>query len=174
LLIPKQNRVILTAGIDVTHLDAHMGAVNMPEFVDIYLRLGRDYKVPILLVRDIVRFYPTQYSEPLVTERYNAAVTEARADGFPIFELLSETPWHRESDAETTYHEIFRSIPYGLSFFAFHFNAPGDFEVVEPEYARIRTEEYALFKTPKIAEWLKEYGLEAVGFRDMRNSLRSQ
>jgi predicted glycoside hydrolase/deacetylase ChbG (UPF0249 family) len=49
----------LAAGIDVTHLDAHMGAVNMPEFVDIYLRLGRDYKVPILLVRDIVRFYPT-------------------------------------------------------------------------------------------------------------------
>ena len=72
----------LAAGIDVTHLDAHMGAVNMPEFVDIYLRLGRNYKVPILLVRDIVRFYPTQYSEPLVMERYNAAVSEARADGF--------------------------------------------------------------------------------------------
>jgi hypothetical protein len=164
----------LAAGIDVTHLDAHMGAVNMPEFVDIYLRLGRDYKVPILLVRDLVRFYPAQLSEPVATERYNAAVNEARADGFPIFELISETPWHRETDAETTYHEIFQSVPYGLSFFAFHFNAPGDFEVVEPEYARIRTEEYALFKTAKIAEWLKEYGLETVGFRDMRNNLRSQ
>jgi predicted glycoside hydrolase/deacetylase ChbG (UPF0249 family) len=164
----------LAAGIDVTHLDAHMGAVNMPEFVDIYLRLGRDYKVPILLVRDIVRFYPDQHSEPLARERYNAVVAEAQAEGFPIFELISETPWHRESDAETTYHEIFRSVPYGLSFFAFHFNAPGDFEVVEPEYARIRTEEYALFKTPKIAEWLKEYGAEAVGFRDMRTNLRSR
>jgi hypothetical protein len=164
----------LAAGIDVTHLDAHMGAVNMPEFVDIYLRLGRDYKVPILLVRDLVRFYPAQLSEPVATERYNAAVNEARADGFPIFELMSETPWHRETDAETTYHKIFQSVPYGLSFFAFHFNAPGDFEVVEPEYARIRTEEYALFKTAKIAEWLKEYGLETVGFRDMRNNLRSQ
>jgi hypothetical protein len=164
----------LAAGIDVTHLDAHMGAVNMPEFVDIYLRLGRDYKVPILLVRDIVRFYPTQYSEPLARDRYNAAVTEARADGFPICELISETPWHRESDLETTYHEIFRSVPYGLSFFAFHFNTPGDFEVVEPEYARIRTEEYALFKTPKISEWLREYSLETVGFRDIRSSLRSR
>ena len=30
----------LAAGIDVTHLDAHMGAVMMPEFVDIYYRLG--------------------------------------------------------------------------------------------------------------------------------------
>ena len=88
--------------------------------------------------------------------------------------MISETPWHRESDAETTYQEIFRSVPYGLSFFAFHFNTPGDFELVEPEYARIRTEEYALFKTPKISEWLREYGLETVGFRDIRSSLRSQ
>jgi predicted glycoside hydrolase/deacetylase ChbG (UPF0249 family) len=163
----------LAAGIDVTHLDAHMGAVNMPEFVDIYLRLGRDYKVPILLVRDIVRFYPDQYSEPLAMERYNVAVADARADGFPIFEFMSETPWQRASDAETTYHEIFRSVPEGLSFFAFHFNAPGDFEVVEPEYAPIRTEEYALFNTRKIGEWLREYGLETAGFREMRDSLRA-
>jgi hypothetical protein len=107
-------------------------------------------------------------------ERYNAAVSEARADGFPICELISETPWHRESDAETTYQEIFRIVPYGLSFFAFHFNTPGDFELVEPEYAHIRTEEYALFKTPKIREWLREFCLETVGFRDIRSSLRSQ
>jgi chitin disaccharide deacetylase len=165
--------IALAAGIDVTHLDAHMGAVNMPEFVDIYLRLGRDYKVPILLVRDIVRFYPHQYSEPLAMERYNAAIADARADGFPIFEFISETPWHRTTDAETTYNEIFRSVPDGLSFFALHFNAPGDFEVVEPEYAPIRTEEYALFRTRKIGEWLREYGVEAIGFREMRDSLRS-
>jgi hypothetical protein len=30
-----------------------MGAAYMPEFVDIYLRLGRAYGVPILLVKDI-------------------------------------------------------------------------------------------------------------------------
>jgi predicted glycoside hydrolase/deacetylase ChbG (UPF0249 family) len=164
----------LAIGIDVTHLDAHMGAVNMPEFVDIYLRLGRDYKLPILLVRNMAQFNPYLHSEPLARERYDAVVNEAQADGFPIFESASETPWHRQSDAETAYHEIFQGVPFGLSFFAFHFNAAGDFEAVEPEYARIRTEEYALFKTRKIADWLEEYGLELVGFRDMRNSLRSQ
>src|SRR5262245_17234171 len=30
----------LAAGIDVTHLDAHMGAVLAPEFAGIYVRLG--------------------------------------------------------------------------------------------------------------------------------------
>ena len=60
-----------------------------------------------------------------------------------------------------------------MSFLAFHFNAPGDFDVVEPEEAHIRTEEYALFRTPQIAKWLRQYGLDAIGFRKMRDDLRS-
>ena len=32
----------LSAGLDVTHLDAHMGTIVCPEFVDIYLKLGKD------------------------------------------------------------------------------------------------------------------------------------
>jgi predicted glycoside hydrolase/deacetylase ChbG (UPF0249 family) len=81
----------LATGIDVTHLDGHMGAAHMPEFVDIYLRLGRDYRVPILLVKDIVPSNPVQYSEAPSVERYNAVVAEARKDGFPIFEMMLET-----------------------------------------------------------------------------------
>ncbi|HEV3211720.1 MAG TPA: hypothetical protein VGY91_15795 [Chthoniobacterales bacterium] len=86
---------------------------------------------------------------------------------------MIETPRHRLNDAHNAYHEIFRNIPDGLTFLAFHFNAPGDFEIVEPEYAHIRTDEYALFMTPQIAEWLREYGLEAVGFRKIRHKLTS-
>jgi chitin disaccharide deacetylase len=163
----------LAGGIDVTHLDDHMGAVNMPEFVDIYLRLGRDYKLPILLVKNLERCNPILYSEPLTIQRYDAVVAEARAEGFPLFEVVLETPWQRMTDAETAYREMFCSISDGLTSLALHFNAPGDFEEVEPDYAHIRTEEYALFKTPRIAEWVREYSLEIVGFREIRDSLRS-
>jgi predicted glycoside hydrolase/deacetylase ChbG (UPF0249 family) len=163
-----------SAGIDVTHLDAHMGAVNMPEFVDVYLRLGREYRLPILLVKDLVRCNPNQYSERDTTERYAAVAAKAEAEGFPIFEVLLETPWQRVTDAETAYREMFYSIPNGLSFLALHFNAPGDYHVVEPEYVHIRTEEYALFKTARIAEWTRENNLEIVGFRGMRDRMRSK
>ena len=163
----------LAAGIDVTHFDAHMGSMNMPEFVEIYLRLARDYKVPILLVEDIVRCNPAQYADPLTKERYDAVVAEARQAGFPIFETMIETPWHRLDDTQNAYHEIFRNIPDGLTYLAFHFNAPGDFETVEPEYAHIRADEYELFRTPQIAEWLREYYLETIGFRKIRDSLRA-
>ncbi len=40
----------LGAGIDVTHLDTHMGAVlAKPEFIEAYLSVGLQFKVPVLL-----------------------------------------------------------------------------------------------------------------------------
>ena len=41
----------LAAGIDVTHLDAHMGTVLMPRFVDIYRRLAVEYRLPAFALR---------------------------------------------------------------------------------------------------------------------------
>jgi len=40
---------------------------------------------------------------------------------------------------------------------------------VNPEFAHIRTEEYALFRTGKIAAWVKEFGLEVIGILDYSN-----
>jgi len=41
----------LAAGIDVTHLDAHMGTALLPPFGEIYARLASDYRVPVFAVR---------------------------------------------------------------------------------------------------------------------------
>lgn len=42
-------------GIDVTHFDTHMGTLlATPEFAKVYIRLGHEYKVPVLLHRGLV------------------------------------------------------------------------------------------------------------------------
>jgi predicted glycoside hydrolase/deacetylase ChbG (UPF0249 family) len=169
-----QIEATLAAGIDVTHLDAHMGTVLCPEFVDIYVQLGLDYKLPILLVKDYNTFNPRSYSGPMSNDNYNAALERARANGFAVFDLVQETVWDRQSDAESTYLEIFRGLPDGLTFLSLHFNAPGDFEVIEPSHAHIRTDEYALFKSGRTQRWAEELGLEIVGMRELRNDLRSR
>ena len=161
------------AGIDVTHLDAHMGTAQMPEFTAIYRRLGREYRLPVLLVKDLDRYNPASYAGPLDPAPYDAEVAAARAAGEPIFEIVFETPWARKTDAETAYRAIFAEIPDGLTFLSMHFNAPGDFETVNPEAAHIRTEEYALFRTGKIAEWAKQFGVDIIGMRAMRDEMRA-
>jgi predicted glycoside hydrolase/deacetylase ChbG (UPF0249 family) len=41
----------LDAGIDVTHLDAHMGTCLLPPFAEIYAALARDYRLPVFAIR---------------------------------------------------------------------------------------------------------------------------
>ncbi len=86
---------------------------------------------------------------------------------------MPETPWQRGRDTEAAYRDMFAMIPDGLTFLSLHFNAPGDFEAIEPEYAHIRTEEYALFKTRLIRDWVDQHGLTIIGLRAMRERLRS-
>jgi hypothetical protein len=150
-----------------------MGTAQMPEFTAILRRLGQDYRLPVLLVQDLSRYNPASYAGPLDTAPYDAEVAAARGAAEPIFEIAFETPWARETDAETAYREIFANIPEGLTFLSMHFNQPGDFEVINPEGARIRTEEYALFRTPRIGEWIGEFGIDLIGMRALRDELRA-
>jgi len=41
----------LDAGIDVTHLDAHMGTCLLPPFAEIYAALARAYQLPVFAIR---------------------------------------------------------------------------------------------------------------------------
>ena len=164
---------VLATGIDVTHLDAHMGAVMMPEFVEIYYRLGKDYNLPILLVKDLRRFNPMSYAGAARTETYDSVVARAREAGEPIFDLVVESPWGRQTDAETAYRRMFAEIQEGLTYLSLHFNKPGDFEVIEPDHAHIRTEEYAVFKSGLVAELVAAHGVDVIGMRQIRDRLRA-
>jgi predicted glycoside hydrolase/deacetylase ChbG (UPF0249 family) len=170
-----QIEAALAAGIDVTHFDAHMGTAQMPEFIRIYRRLGHEYRVPVLLVKDLSRYNPASYAGPVNAADYEAEIAVARADGDPIFDIVHETLWLRTADAETDYYRsIFSDIPEGLTFFSMHFNTPGDFEAVNLWSSRFRTEEYALFRTPLVKKWIEEFQLEVIGMRGFREELRAR
>jgi chitin disaccharide deacetylase len=44
---------LLDDGVDITHFDSHMFVAFAPKVLKIYARLGREYKVPVLLTNDI-------------------------------------------------------------------------------------------------------------------------
>jgi predicted glycoside hydrolase/deacetylase ChbG (UPF0249 family) len=168
-----QIEVAVAAGIDITHFDAHMGTAQMPEFTAIARKLAAEYRVPMLLVKDLTRYNPASYAGPLDPAPYDAEVALARRAGEPVFDIVHETPWARTTDAETAYRAIFAAIEPGLTFLSMHFNQPGDFETINPEGARIRTEEYALFRTGRIREWIEEFDIELIGMKPLRDALRA-
>ncbi|HXQ15693.1 MAG TPA: ChbG/HpnK family deacetylase [Caulobacteraceae bacterium] len=162
----------IAGGVDVTHLDAHCGAVMSAEFLDIYRRLGAAYDLPIVLMHRFEGGNPRPAGRPALPDPLVQAAQQAAAQGEPVFDLFYETPWDRAAEAEGVYRDILACAVDGLSFCAFHFNAPGDFEAVEPQFARYRTDEYALFSSGKIEPLLAEFGIELIGMREIRDRRR--
>jgi predicted glycoside hydrolase/deacetylase ChbG (UPF0249 family) len=164
----------LAMGIDVTHFDAHQYAAMAPEFVSIYARLGREYRVPVMLPRHFADLdYQANLGEVDLTV-YPWIVDRLSELDHPLMDIVSETPWRRDTDAASAYRRMLSALPAGLSFLALHFNAPGEIEAIEPGSAHIRTEEYAAFASPDFAAWLQDQDLRLVGFREFRAALRSR
>lgn len=164
------------AGIDVTHLDAHMGAALSPEFCDIYVRLGKEYRLPILLTSTIAAYTPNDNLVGVTEEQHARGVAKARAEGFEIFDAALQTTWGRPRSrpAEPAYKALIEGIGEGLTFICFHFNAPGELELIEPRSAYIRTEEYDVFRSPAFAAWLRGQDLDIIGMRPLRDELRAR
>ena len=162
----------IAVGIDVTHLDAHMGAAMTAEFCDIYVRLGAEYRLPILLTSRIADYGPRHCFEDFAEDVHAQHVASARAAGLPIFETVPETPWVHLDDVETVYRQMIGGVPAGLNMFSLHCNAPGDIEAIEPDNFAIRTKEYSLFRKPSFRVWLEQQGLHLTGFRALRDALR--
>lgn len=163
----------IAGGVDVTHLDTHCGAVMRPKLLPIYRRLGEDYDLPIVLMRRVEGGNPRPPGTAMWRE-FEQALDAAVACGDPVFDLFFETPWDRMVDAESVYSEAIANVPEGITFFAFHFSAPGDVEAVgPPDRAHYRTDEYALFNSGKIEPVLAKHGVTLIGMREVRDRRRT-
>ena len=163
----------IAAGIDVTHIDSHMGALLCPEFVETYAKVALDYHLPALFTRTYADYDPRHNLGDLSdTGPLGRAVASAEAAGIVPADQVLETPFARKGDPKPAYDALMARIKPGLNFLALHFNAPGEIEAIEPGSAHIRTEEYALFQDPNFTGPLLA-GAELLGMRAFRDRMRA-
>ncbi len=54
-----------------------------------------------------------------------------------------------------------------------HFNDVGDFEVIEPDKAHIRTEEYDFLQQDLIHDWARRLDIRSIGMGELRDKYRA-
>lgn len=164
----------LAAGIDITHLDAHMGAALAPELIDVYVALGRAYNLPVLLPRDPAGYLGVLNMGPVDPAVLADQARAAEAAGLPLFDHFGMTPGADSARARQAYEGLVEATPPGLSFLAFHCNAPGDIETIVPPRAQWRIDEYNLFRDPGFLAWVAGRDIHLIGFRPIRDWWRGQ
>ncbi|MXW59444.1 MAG: ChbG/HpnK family deacetylase [Acidimicrobiia bacterium] len=164
----------LAAGINVTHLDAHMGSALAPEWCDRYVAVGIDYGVPVLICDSLAAYGPNRHvassaEAQAADEGIKAAAAQARAAGMPVFDLVLETDFSRPPQEPADYQGMLGNLDDSFIFCAFHPNSPGgaEIEVIEPDTFHVRTDEYELFGTAGWKEWLIGQPYELASMADL-------
>ncbi len=165
----------IAAGLDVTHLDAHMGAALAPEWCDRYVALGVEYRIPALITHDLASYGPNNHLTGTAEETFAEFVALARSAGMPVFDRVLETDFRRSRGAAVDYATMLTGVVDDLVYCAFHpcRPGPGEVERIDHEWWHVRTDEYGLFRTPGWAAWLREQQFEPVGMRSLRDTWRA-
>lgn len=165
----------LAFGMDVTHLDTHMGAAVLPSLIEIYCRLGREYDLPVLLPRHS-RTYLSVLKHDAVgpADFWDDTVGRMLAAGMPLVDDFRMTPGVPTEQSDAAYRELLETLPEGITFVALHPNAPGDIEAIIPPRAHFRTDEHRILGSGRFQEWSTAAQIQLLGMRPLRSLMRAQ
>lgn len=162
----------LEAGIDVTHLDSHMGTVFNPKFVDVYVGLARDYRLPVFIPR-LRRGALEEHALPPMLERYQSLIEGAEAEGFPVFDHFDSNSLHFEPGTGVDHNrKRIAGLGAGVSYLITHCARGGpELESITGDW-RQRDEEHRIYSDGTIARHLREEGIRTLGMRPLRDLVR--
>lgn len=151
-------------GVDPTHFDSHMGTLfSSPEFLKVYIALGREYKVPVMLINQITNAYPSAGS--LVNE--NDVI---------IDRVYIASPDDYKNGMEAFYTKTLQSVAAGVNCLIIH-AAYDDNEMKAVtagfvDYgAAWRQADFNFFTSEACRQLLKDQKIQLITWREIRDKL---
>jgi predicted glycoside hydrolase/deacetylase ChbG (UPF0249 family) len=164
----------LAAGIDVTHIDSHMGASFSPAFLPGYLAAGAAGRVP--------NFVPRLSAAPVVegahVEEWTAERTTMQQDletrGLPLVDFFDLMPLDHHQDRVAEAMALFDALPAGLSYVILHpaVDTP-ELRAVTPADWPARVADYTAFCSAELRIHVRNTGVQVIGWRTIRDAMRS-
>jgi hypothetical protein len=157
----NQIKKAINNGIDVTHLDAHMYASRSnKELLDIYVKLGREFKVPVLLTRqEPVLQTITLNSKDIVVDQLYQAMEEDYDINLSIY-----------------YRSVLKDLKPGLSCLLIH-PAYDDNETKAVTLGYVywgaswRQNDFDFFTSQECKELLEENNIKLITWGEIRNKI---
>ena len=164
----------LAAGIDITHIDTHMGTVFHPALLPVYLEIAQRYRVPAMLPRlEEARIRAMGF--PAEMAAYFAAQLHIlEANGLPLLDtLLSVDLGQPEERLEQTLRQL-EALPTGVRYFILHPSKDTpELRAIAPDW-RARVADYEVFCDDTVRRYLQTHGIHVIGYRAIRDAMRAR
>jgi predicted glycoside hydrolase/deacetylase ChbG (UPF0249 family) len=161
------------AGIDVTHLDAHMGTAMLPPFGEIYARLAREYRLPVFAVRPDDAVLRAAGDSDVATYFLSLA-SALEADGIPLMDGFDANSLHFEPGQGEAHNAArLHGLPRGVSYLICHPARGGEeLSAICPD-AHCRDFERRFYGGEAGRRALAAEGIRTLGMRPLRELVRA-
>lgn len=150
-------------GVNPTHLDSHMGCVffSSPEIFEVYLKVGRAYKIPTLVEQELLNALPKEFGEKVTDQ------------DIIISKGIVASPENYEEGMAVFYEREIRNLPSGVSTILLHaaFNDPEMQAVTidHPDYgSHWRQLDFDFFTSDACRKILEEEQVKLVTWREIK------
>lgn len=158
----------LKAGIPLSHLDTHMGTViSTADFLDIYVRLGIEYNLPVMLIRNPDPLVGREY--PDLMRQSKAFVREMESRQLPVIDHLYQFYEGRDHEArKERYLSTFRNLKPGVTQMIIHCGTDdAELKAITGSHF-LRGDDTRIFTDPDVAKQINEMGIEVISWKQLR------
>jgi predicted glycoside hydrolase/deacetylase ChbG (UPF0249 family) len=159
----------LAAGVDVTHIDTHMGTVAHPRFAGAYLDVARQHRLAALVMTgwDLQQARSVDVAQPT-----GELLQQMKETDFPFIDHLEMMPLEGDKPLELA-QAMFAGLPPGLTHFILHaaVDTP-ELRALAPDW-RARVADYQLFTSPALRAFIRDQGIHVIGYRALRDLVRA-
>jgi len=163
----------LAAGIDVTHLDSHMGTILHPNFVQSYVTAAAARRLPSMLPRASARGFDMMGVNAEAMIVYGPILNQLEEQGLPMLDGLFGMPLHDDKDHINIAKKLLDGCPAGITHFIFHpsVDTP-ELRAIAPDW-RARVANYNAFMSQELKDFIKDSGIQLIGYRAIREAMRA-
>jgi chitin disaccharide deacetylase len=163
-----QVRKALEWGVDVTHVDTHMGTVIHPKFMQAYVQAAIQAHVPVMLPRGNPDLYAFMGLDAGTVATFVKFIAQLEEQGLPLVDGLAMMPLDEPDGQVEMAKKMLGELPSGLTHFLFHPSADTpELRAIAPDWPS-RVANYHTFMNPEIKKFIKNQGIQVIGYRDLK------
>ncbi len=167
--LEAQIKRAIAAGIRLTHIDTHMGAVIHPKFAEGYVSLAWAYHLPAMVPRldeAGCRAKGLDAETAAVTARY---IAEMEASGLPLIDYLEGMPLDSSENRLERTQQALAALEPGLTHFIIHtaVDTP-ELRAITPDWPA-RAADYQDFLNQELAAFIRQQGIQVIGYRAIQD-----
>jgi len=174
--VEAQIKRALAAGMDITHIDSHMGSIFHPKFLAGYVAIAEKYQLPALILRqDEEHFRQMAASEDALaamTEIYIQQMRTLEEQGYPLLDSFYVMPLETSANRLEHAQKVLDQLPAGITYFIFHPSRDTpELRAITPDWPA-RVADHALFTNEAWRDYVNKSGVNVIGYRVLRELLR--